>query len=117
MPIFITTITVTTPSFTRQKSGEVFITAEWDGTQSAQGIVSVALYRDFGLPGQVDLKTWHTAPGGLAPYNWSGHIHDTDVLPDLLPHTYTWIATGAASNLTLPAGTGSTVVFELGGPG
>ena len=111
------TVMLTTPGFTRQKSGVVFLTAEFDGTQSAQAIVSVALYRDYGLPGQVDLAVWHVAPGGLVAFNWSGHIHDTDTLPDNSPHTYTFIATGSASNLSLAKGAGEIIVFELGGPG
>jgi hypothetical protein len=112
------TITVTSTNFTRQKSGIVFITAEFDGTQSAQDEVSVALYRDHGLSGEVQLSTWHVSPGGVGSFNWSGHIHDTDVLPDLLPHTYTWIATGSGgSNLSLAKGAGAIILFELGGPG
>jgi hypothetical protein len=80
--------------------------------------VTAALYRDYGLPGQVALNTWAFPPGGVGSYNWSGHIHDTDVLPDMAAHTYTVIATGSGgSNLTASAHQMNIIVFELGGPG
>jgi hypothetical protein len=111
-------VSLTSPSFTRQKSGVVFLTAEFDGTQSSQQVVTVSLYRDYGLAGQVNLAIWHVSPGGIGAFNWSGHIHDVDILPDLLPHTYTFIAAGSGgSNLSLSAGSGELIMFELGGPG
>lgn len=112
-------VELTSPAFTAQKSGVVYITAEFDGTQSAQDVVSAQLYRDYGLPGQVTLKGWNVTPGGGVGTNyWSGHIHDIDDLPDQLPHTYTVIATGAGgSQLSVAQGAITLMVFELGGPG
>lgn len=111
-------LSLTSPGFTKEKSGIVYLTAEFNGTQSAQAIVSAALYRDYGTPGQVALNSWSFPPGGLAPYAWSGHIHDTDALPDASAHTYTVIATGSGgSMLSASAGQISLIVFELGGPG
>jgi hypothetical protein len=39
------------PPITRQKGGTVFVTGEWEGTQSAQDIVTVTSYRELGGPG------------------------------------------------------------------
>jgi hypothetical protein len=104
------------PPITRQKSGNMFITAEWSGTQSAQALVTCTLYRDFGTLNQVLLDTFEPPPpGGIAPYNWSGHHHKIDVAPDGLPHVYTTIATpSGGSALTATSGFD---IFELGGPG
>lgn len=114
-----TSIEFDSAPFTAKKSGVVFITAEFDGTQVDQAVVAAQLYRDYGLPGQVTLAGWHITPGGGVGTNyWSGHIHDTDVLSDMLPHTYTIIASGSGgSDLTVAANAATIIVFELGAPG
>lgn len=112
-----TSVMLTSPNFTRQKSGIVFLTAQFDGTLASQANFQAALYRDYGTPGQVNLNQLANTPGGLGgtPYA-SGHIHDTDVLPDNNPHTYTIIVSSTA-DLTIAAGAANIIVFEQGGPG
>lgn len=103
------------PAVTRQRSGIMFVTGGWNGTQSAQDIVAVTLYRDYGMPGQVQLDTWDLAPGGLGTFNWAGHHHALDTLPDGAAHTYTTIATGSGGSLL--TATADFDVFEIGPPG
>ena len=112
-----TSIQLTSAALTRQKHGVVYLTAQANGTQAAQASYTLALYRDYGTPGQVDLNTFSQTPGGVGgPNDLAGHIHDTDVLADDLPHTWTLVVT-SSSNVTIPIGDANLIAFEQGGPG
>lgn len=109
----------TPQGLTRQRSGIVYVDGEMLVTQSAQEIVTFALYRDYGLSGQVQLDSEAIAPGGLGAFPAKSHMTAIDTLPnDGQPHAYTVVATGSAgSQLTLGVGAANVQAFELGGPG
>ena len=110
-------VTHTSDALTKQKGGIIYLTAQANGTQAAQESYTLALFRDYGTSGQVALNMFSQTPGGTGGANdLAGHIHDTDVLTDALPHTWTLVVT-STSNITIPIGDANLIAFELGGPG
>ncbi len=110
-------VTHTSDALTKQKGGIIYLTAQANGTQADQESYTGALFRDYGTSGQVALNTFSQTPGGTGGANdLAGHIHDTDVLTDALPHTWTLVVT-STSNITIPIGDANLIAFELGGPG
>lgn len=120
-----TTVSFGDPAYSalaRWGAGVMYVDGEISGTQTLQVAVTVSMYRDFGLPGQVLLGTWEVAPGGIAGFPWAGSVTAIDVLADCLPHTYTIQATGdGVSVLTVPQSVGGSgpanfQVFEIASP-
>jgi hypothetical protein len=112
------TIPFTSLPISRQASGVVYVDGSMSGTQTVQSTVTLTLYRDYGLPGQVQLIQQSLTPGGVGPAsNWGGDLTLIDALPDSLPHTYTVVATASGGSfLSVPAGSTDFQAFEMGPP-
>ena len=112
------TVSFTSAPITRQASGVVYVDGSSSGTQSVQSSVTQTVYRDYGLPGQVQLVQQVSTPGSVGGTNyWAGDLTWIDVLPDSLPHTYAIVVAGSGgSNLSVPIGSADIQAYELGSP-